>query len=176
MANEAKIYFITGVCGSGKTTALSILKTKLSKDKYDLHDLDERGVPAGGGRPWRFAETKYWVEIGRVNAEKEITTIVSGFARPSEMEELAPNQENIKFILLYAGPDTLEKRIQGRYPTEESRLKFQNKHNKTIEKFVEENVNFTETMKKEALEYGSEIIDTNQKTPDEVVEEIIKIV
>lgn len=176
MANDLKIYFITGVCGSGKTTAISILKTKLAQDKYDLHDLDERGVPAGGGRPWRFEETKYFIEIGRSNTEKGITTIVSGFARPSEMEELAPGQENIKFILLYAGPDTLEKRIQGRYPTEESRLKFQNKHNKTVEKFVEENVNFTETMKNEALEYGSEIIDTNQKTPDEVAEEIIKIV
>jgi hypothetical protein len=55
-------------------------------------------------------------------------------------------------------------------------LKFQNKHNKTVEKFVEENVNFTEIMKKEAMDYGSEIIDTNQKTPDEVVEEIIKSV
>ena len=78
--------------------------------------------------------------------------------------------------MLYALPDTLEQRIQGRYPTEESRLKFQTKHSKTVEKFVEENVNFAEIMQKEAMDYGSEIIDTNQKTPDEVVEEIIKIV
>ena len=170
---QKKIYFITGVCGSGKTTALSLLKNMLSKDSYDLHDLDERGVPKNGGRHWRFEETKYLISIGKENAEKGITTIISGFARPSETKELAPLQKNISFILLYADANTIEQRIRGRYPTEESIKKFTDKRGKTIDQFVQENTNFTETMRIEAEEYGSHIIDTNNKTPDEIAREIV---
>jgi len=176
MPDITKIYFITGVCGSGKTTVLSLLKNMLPKDLYDLHDLDERGVPKNGGRLWRFEETKYLISIGKENTEKEITTIISGFSRPSETKELAPEQKNISFILLYANPDTIEERIRGRYPTEESIKKFTDSRGKTIDQFVQENRNFTETMRIEAEEYGCNIINTNNKTPGEITREIIAIV
>ncbi len=175
MPDTKKIYFITGVCGSGKTTALSLLKNMLSTDLYDLHDLDERGVPKGG-RPWRFDETKYLISLGKENAEKGVTTILSGFFRPSEMKELAPEQKNTSFILLDTDADTLEKRIQGRYPTEESRKKFSDKHGKTIEQFAQENVNFMETMRAEAKEHGNTIINTTNKTPKMVAKEIVTVV
>jgi hypothetical protein len=41
---------------------------------------------------------------------------------------------------------------------------------------VQENINFTETMKTEAIEYGCEIIDSNNKTTEIVSEEIISII
>ena len=173
---EYKIYFITGVCGSGKTTALLLLKSLLPKDKYDLHDLDERGVPKGGGRAWRFEETKYLISLGKQNTEKGITTVISGFSRPSETKDLAPEQKNISFILLDADSNTIEQRILGRYPTEESRAKFTEKQGKSIEQFIQENTSFTETMRREAHEYGSYIIDTNNKTPEMIAGEIFNIV
>ncbi len=132
MNNTKKIYFITGVCGTGKTTALSLLKNLLPKDKYDLHDLDERGVPKNGGRTWRFEETKYLISIGKENTEKGITTIISGFSRPSETKDLAPEQKNISFILLDADAKTIEQRIRGRYPTEKAVANFTDKHGKTV--------------------------------------------
>jgi len=175
-SNTKKIYFITGVCGAGKTTTLTFLKSMLSKDLYDLHDLDERGVPQNGGRQWRFEETKYLISIGQENIKKGITTIISGFSRPSEIKELVPEQKNISFILLDADPDTIEKRILGRYPTEESRKKFTDKHKKTIEQFAQENINFIETIRTEAKEYGSKVINTNNKTPDIVAREMVEVV
>ena len=41
---------------------------------------------------------------------------------------------------------------------------------------MQENTNFTETMRAEAEEYGSHIIDTNNKNPDEIAMEIVSIV
>jgi len=40
-----KIYFITGVCGVGKSAAIPYLKELLSKDHFDVRDFDERGCP-----------------------------------------------------------------------------------------------------------------------------------
>ena len=55
-----KMYFISGVSGVGKTSSMEILKRDLS-EQYVVKDFDERGVPKGGGRPWRLAATKYWI-------------------------------------------------------------------------------------------------------------------
>ena len=176
MSNTTKIYFITGVCGTGKTTVLSILKNILPKDLYDLHDLDERGVPKNGGRQWRLEETKHFISVGKENAEKGIVTIISGFFRPSEIKDIAPDQENAHFILLDADSNTVEKRIHDRYSTEESRKKFTDKHGKTVEQFVQENISFTDTIRAEAREYDNTIIDTNNKTPEMVAREVAGVV
>jgi hypothetical protein len=91
-----KIYFVTGVNGVGKTSVIPYLKSML-RDKFEVHDFDERGVPDNVGRQWRIEETDYWIKLGEVNFQKGIITVVCGFARPSEQ-----NNPSVGFILLDA--------------------------------------------------------------------------
>ena len=47
--------------------------------------------------------------------------------------------------------------------------------NDGIYNFIKENTNFSETMLAEAKEYGSFVVDTNDKSPDLVAKEILEI-
>ena len=46
--NNKNIYFISGVSGVGKTSVMMELK-KIEGAFFDVHDFDERGVPAAAG-------------------------------------------------------------------------------------------------------------------------------
>jgi len=63
-----KIYFISGVSGVGKSSTIHHLKKLLSEDKYDIRDIDERGVPDGGGLEWLNKETRHWLDVAKLNA------------------------------------------------------------------------------------------------------------
>ena len=171
-----KIYFITGVCGSGKTATGKVLKEKFSPDEFAIHDLDERGVPGKDGRKWRLDETKYFIELGNKNAERGISTIVSGFARPSEIAELVPGQNNIVCVLLDAQPGTIEERLHGRYSTPESREKFSLKHQKSVEQFIDENCIFIPVLRKECEKYVCPIVITDEKSIGTVAGEVAGLI
>ncbi|PIR41446.1 MAG: hypothetical protein COV31_01055 [Candidatus Yanofskybacteria bacterium CG10_big_fil_rev_8_21_14_0_10_46_23] len=171
-----KIYLITGVCGSGKTSVIKPLNKLLPTGKYDIHDLDERGVPNNAGRTWRFNETRYFIDLGNKNLEKGISTIICGFSRPSEVAELMPGQTNISFILLDAQPETIRKRILGRYPTKESEEKFTKQTGETISEFIDKNCNFLPVLRKECQEYKCEIVVTDDKSSEAVAGEVAKVV
>lgn len=83
-----KIYFISGVSGVGKTSTLKHLKSVLSPDFYDIRDLDERGVPDGGGFNWLNNETRYWLDVAKDNAKNGKSTFVCGFANPELFEKV----------------------------------------------------------------------------------------
>ena len=82
-----EMYFISGVSGVGKTSSMEILKTDLP-EQYVVKDFDERGVPKGGGRPWRLNETKYWILEGKRAALDEKILVVCGLVNPEELDEM----------------------------------------------------------------------------------------
>jgi 2-phosphoglycerate kinase len=162
-----KIYFITGVNGVGKTTVIEHLKSQLGSG-FEVHDFDERGVPNNVGRQWRIDETKYWIELGLANYDKRIKTVVCGFARPSEQD----NPE-VGFILLDADQNTIKKRLWNRYQTPESIETIERVSGKTVDQFIQDNINFSETIRDEAKEYGIRIINTTPLNPEEVAKTVI---
>ncbi|MGV8084628.1 MAG: AAA family ATPase [Candidatus Bilamarchaeum sp.] len=163
-------YFITGVSGVGKTTTIEHLKAKLPFG-YEIHDFDERGVPDGADRQWRINETEHWIELGAKNAEQNITTIICGFARPSEIG----HHESVGFVLLDATPETIRKRLWNRYQTPRSIEGIERVANKSVDEFIEDSVNFSSVMHDEAQNYGVDIIDTNELSPDQVADKIVEI-
>lgn len=46
------VYFVSGVCGVGKSSIMPYLKELLPADNYDVRDFDERGVPDGADSNW----------------------------------------------------------------------------------------------------------------------------
>lgn len=164
-----KIIFIIGVNGVGKTAVIKPLKSLLD-NRFEIHDFDERGVPNNVQRQWRLDETRYWIELGKENIKKNISTIICGFARPSEIER----DQFIELILIDADEETIEKRLWNRYQTPESIENIERTVGKTIQRFVSDNVRFSSKLREEAQQYGLDVVDTSALTPEQVAQEIVK--
>ena len=174
---KPKIYFISGVCGVGKSAIIPHLKDLLEKDKYDIRDFDERGVPDGADHSWRKAEVKKWLEIGTRSAQVGITTIICGFVKKKDFEEAVGSvTPPIETILLDANAETIRKRLMGRYSKNGIFDDTQKVIGKPVQEFIESNVYYCDIMRKEGVEEGAKIIDTSHSTPEEVARKVLDIV
>jgi len=172
MTYHPKIYFITGVCGVGKSAVIPYLKLFLNDKKYNIYDFDERGVPDEAGRNWRIKETKYWINFAKKNIKNNISTIICGFSNP---EEIVNN--NINFILLDADNKIIKNRIIGRYKTEKSKQELKRVMNVGVDVFVKNNVSFLLTFKN-ICEKDKRccVVSTINKLPKDIAREIVKII
>lgn len=175
MINKPRIYFVTGVCGVGKSAVIPHLKLLLNDKNYDIHDFDERGVPDKADRQWGTEEAKRWIDFGMENIKKSISTIVCGFTNPEEI--IYNNNDNIKFILLDANEGTIEQRINGRYKTEESKKELKRATNCTVEKFIKNNTSFLATLRNICeKDERCNVVDTINKSSENVAKQVIEII
>lgn len=173
---QPKIYFISGVCGVGKSSLIPYLKKLLPSDKYDVRDFDERGVPDGADRNWRKSEVKKWLVIGEVSAKEGTSTVVCGFVKTKDFEELVTEATpNIKLILLDADSETIRKRLMGRYSNDGVFDETKKVIGKSVNEFIESNVYYCAIMRKECEEEGWKIIETSNLTPEEVSKKVVKL-
>lgn len=171
-----KIYFISGVSGVGKTSTMVHLKEMLNSDEYDIRDLDERGVPDGGGLEWLNNETRYWLDVAKKDAQSGKSTIICGFANPELFKEVYRSGEDVpaELILLHASPQVLEERLRQRHSTPDSVKEIERASGVPLEKFIEDNKSFTPTLKTIFEKNGGVIIETDNKSPKNVAGEIVK--
>lgn len=170
---KSKTIFIIGVNGVGKSTLLPYLKSLLPEDKFETHDFDERGVPDNADKNWRINETTYWISLGERNKEKGMSTLICGFIKPHEITENSKDLSDAPVIFfLDADEETIEKRIKSRYLTEESVVELNRTTGKSIEKFIMDNIYISSLLKKDYKELGCRIIDTNDRTPEDIAQEI----
>jgi broad-specificity NMP kinase len=173
-----KIYFISGVCGVGKTSTLKHLKNVLDTNLYDVRDLDERGVPNGGGFEWLNNETRYWLDVAKENSKQGKSTIICGFANPELFEQVHKQEEDIpaQIILLNASADTIRKRLEGRHTTSESIAEIERASGVSLEQFIENNTTFSTQFKKIFETRNLPIVETDDKNPEEVTREVIGVI
>ena len=178
MSNTYQAYFISGVCGVGKSSVLVHLKEILPTDKFDVRDFDERGVPDGGGPAWHNVETLHWLMIAAENAKAGKSTIVCGFENPEDFRKLFKEGEHltVALILLDASSDILRARLSGRYASPDSVKEINRASGVPLGKFVEDNISFAPKLRAIFEEEGSPIIDTDNKSPDEVAREIVETI
>jgi broad-specificity NMP kinase len=177
MKQELKVYFISGVCGVGKTSSIKHLKNLLSGADYDIRDFDERGVPDGGGFKWHTEETLNWLKIAKENAISGRSTIITGFQNPEEFKKIYSPLDCIPatIILLNASSDTIRRRLLGRYPTEESILEINRASGVPLDKFVEDIISFAPILRDIFQKENCPIIETDNKTSEEVAREILRL-
>ena len=157
----------------GKSALIPYLKLLLNKKHYDVHDFDERGVPSNADRKWRIKETKYWLNLGKMNIKNNISTVICGFSNPKEII----NNDYTEFIFLDAESGTIKQRISGRYQTEKSRKEIERVSGNTVEKFIKDNIDFVETFRNICQnDKRCSIIDTNNKSPKKVAEQVVKVI
>ena len=175
MNHKPKIYFITGVCGVGKSAVIPDLKLSFDKKDFDIHDFDERGVPSGVNREWRKKETEFWLNLGRLNLKNNISTIICGFSNPKEV--IYNNIDNTRFILLDAEKETIKNRIAKRYKTKKSEQELKRVSACSVESFIEDNADFSEILRIICQnDKRCDIIDTTDKSPKEVAKQITEII
>ena len=177
MTKAPQVYFISGVCGVGKSSVITHLKNILPVGSYDIRDFDERGVPDGGGQEWHDKETLYWLEVAAANAQENKSTIVCGFRNPEQFVKVHNKEKHLpaQLFLLHASGNTIRERLLGRYPTPESIAEINRASGESLNKFVEGNVLFAPQLRKIFEKEGVPIIDTDTKTPEEVAQEIVKL-
>lgn len=173
-----KVYFISGVSGVGKTSTLKHLKNMLDENLYNIRDLDERGVPDGGGIEWLKSETRYWLDIAKENSKLGKSTIICGFANPELFDEIYKKDIDIpaKIILLNISSDNLRKRLEGRHDTLESVKEIERASGVSLNEFIENNIKFLSEFKKIFEDRGLPIIETDDKTPEIVSKEVIDVI
>ena len=168
-----KMYFISGVSGVGKTSSMEILKKDLS-EQYVVKDFDERGVPKGGGRPWRLAETQYWILEGKRFALEEKILIVCGLVNPEELALMEETKEvEVKIILLDAPGEVIAKRLNKRNSDEKVRTGLEQTVG-SVDAFIKGSSDFAPILRDICIEGNVPVVDTAEMTPDEVVVEIKK--
>jgi thymidylate kinase len=171
------VFFVIGANGIGKTTVLNFLKNKLSGNGFSAHDFDERGVPDNAGKDWRRSETEYWLSFGIENKKLNKNTVVCGFMKPEEIEETAQKLgDRPVVILLDADSDTISERIRSRYLGESSIQELFRTTNKSVEKFIEDNVYYSNILRDSCLRNNYTIINTTKKTVSQVAEEVARFI
>ena len=170
---QNRIYFVTGVCGVGKTSVIPFLRTALESEKYDVHDFDERGVPNNADRKWRLEETRHWIETGRKNFDLGKSTVICGFSTPYEIKEMnVADGIDIVFYLLDANTETIRTRLERRNSNPAILADLQRATGKSLKQFINENTTFATTLREACSESNCHIIDTSTKDISEVAKEI----
>ncbi len=167
---SAKIIFIIGANGVGKTTVMNEVQKLLPGSYFEVHDFDERGVPNNADKTWRISETNYWVSAGKENQKKGVSTLIFGFSKPEEIGSEA------EIILLDVNEKTIQERIKNRYQTEESLVELTRTTGKTLEKFITDNIYVSSLLRKSCDVLGCKIVSTDAKAPESIAAEILSIV
>jgi len=166
-----KIFFISGVCGVGKTSIIPYLKKLLPQSNYEVYDFDARGVPENTDRKWRISETKHWMGKGLELIKKNKNLVVCGFTNPDEVK----SPETI-FILLTAQPNIIRQRLAKRYTKNGTFDKTQKIIGLPIKEFIDNNVQFAEKLENIFRKHNSPIIDTSKLSPEKVAQAVADII
>ena len=171
---KCKIYFISGVSGVGKTSTLEHLKKILPKSTFDVRDFDERGVPDGGGPTWHNNETRHWLDVAAQNALSGKSTVISGFTNPEQFKKIHNPEKDIpaQVILLDVSPEVLKKRLYGRHMTPKSKQEIERAAGTSLDEFVEQCASFAPQLRSIFEQHNFPIINTDDKTPEEVSQEV----
>ncbi len=172
-----KIYFISGVNGVGKTSIILFLKTLLPSNQFEVHDFDERGVPAMADSNWRISETKYWVDLSVELFSKGKCIIVCGFVKVADFQEmLSDDSLGIITIFLDATPEIIRQRLVARYTKDGYFDESQMVAGKPINVFIDGNIWILGQMKESFAKLNSPIVDTSKLTPAEVARKVANII
>lgn len=169
-----EIIFICGVNGVGKTAVVPKLKLFLSEKEFIIHDFDERGVPENAGSVWRKSEINYWLDQAVKDAENNLTSIICGFIKPTDLGDAIKDVgSKIRCILLDAKPEVIRARLTQRYTRNGVFDPKEKIIGKTVQEFIEGNVYIREQMKADFEKLNCSVIDTSDLTPVEVAEKVV---
>lgn len=144
------ILFITGGSAAGKTTLYASLRSDSRLAELEIHDMDERGVPAVGRGPWRAFRAQELLYAAGQAFEQGRASVICGNIQPHEIIESPYFKQsyNVHFLYLEISLDTLRKRLAARIKAHEAAGTFDESFNKaTYTQAVHANQEFARKVK-----------------------------
>jgi len=166
-----KIYFVTGVSTSGKSTIIPELKAKLP-DKFVVYDFDEKGVPRNVNQKWRYETTQYWFNVAMNNSKKGKNTIICGYSMPDEIKEISKKYDvKSNICLLDVSSKEITKRLNKRFSTPQKVKVLKKITGETLDECINGNILEAQTIKKQCQK--CKIYNTSKTTPKKTAQEIV---
>lgn len=147
---------------------------QLLPTSFVVLDFDSRGVPDGADHAWRKSEAAHWIAEGTTYQERGQRLIVCGFVKPNDFDSTAPGEPQI--IVLDADANTIRERLMGRYTKNGFFDETQTVIGKPVQEFIDGNVWYSQKMREESAGEGLPLVDTSNKTPEEVAREVVRII
>jgi broad-specificity NMP kinase len=154
------IFIILGTSSAGKSMVCNAIRSK--KPEWAVFDIDEEGVPEHPTKEWRRERTNQLLKKVKENQEKDV--ILCGVIVPSEVKESKEytNEIAIHYIFLKVNEEIIKERLEARAYSE---------------KEIADNINWSNYLEEEVKNQENQtIVDASEKTKDEVLEEILKII
>jgi hypothetical protein len=110
-------FFITGVSGVGKSTALRLAgQMGGAERRFCFRDIDEAGVPAGVDREWRREQVARWLDEAARQHRQGRMLVLSGVVEPDDVDHACDPATAVaaRFCLLDASDAVLAARLHGR--------------------------------------------------------------
>ncbi len=169
-----QIFFIIGACGVGKSTLVPLLEKGLPTD-FEIHDFDERGVPANVDIEWRQSELLYWLTLSKQNLDKKVSTIICGFVKPDEIIDFSKSLGVHPVVcLLHVDKEHLASRLLQRYSSESAVLELLRTTRKSVEDFVQNSIYTSSLLSTDSKKHQFFVVDTSKLAPAQVCAEAIK--
>lgn len=173
--NKAILYLITGANGSGKSTLVPLLKKKLTTE-YDIHDIDEFGVPENVDSEWRRKQTRYWMRIAKSNAKRNIKTVLCGLTIPEEVYKIKKNQSGIlvRIGLLDVSAPQIKKRLMKRFSTPAKIRNLKKVTGLNVSDCISANVKHAKVLRQQCRRYKCRVFNTSHTTPLKTVAQVVR--
>ncbi|NCS98977.1 AAA family ATPase [Candidatus Parcubacteria bacterium] len=162
-----KLYFITGASGSGKTTLIKNLEKKNLRG-VETFIFDSVGVPSeeemkekyGSGEKWQKETTKYWVRKIKESYLDKSDVVLDGSINYDFIEEACKQfkLQNFKIILIDCSDEERKKRLIDRGQGE---------------LYNQDMINWSQSLRKTAIEKNYTIIDNTNYSQEETLEELL---
>jgi len=160
--NRPKIYFITGVNTSGKSTLVPLL-LKILPAGFFVRDFDARGVPKNVDEKWRQNTTKFWLEFAYRNYRRGISTVISGLAIPSEIHRVVRKtfRRRIKIAFLEVSAKQISKRLYRRCSTPAKVKNLKEVTGLTVTECIAANIKHAQVLRKDCKKFKCRTFNTS---------------
>ena len=160
MDRKSSMFFVTGVCGVGKTSIYPYLRRELRT--YMVYDFDEIAVPSRPSIDWRIATTEYWVDVCIENHALGRKTILLGMTVPHEVIPFLPKSlwKELRYLLLDISWEERIRRLRCRNETRDFILN-EKKNWENLRIWLERSV------------FQFDVVDTNDLTIKEIAQRVV---
>ena len=153
------VFFITGACGTGKSTLVDYLKMDLPF--AEVHDFDEGGVPEGADRNWRKQRTNEWLKKAKSYQEQGRSAVICGLSVPDEIRNSPAYSQslNVHYGIIHVSQKEIRRRLELRG---------------WKGKLLEDNVNWAKDLDQYVkAEKGHYVVDGERNDPGQMAKKFI---
>jgi predicted kinase len=177
---RARITFVCGVCGVGKSTLRPFLEMILPPARFVVHDFDDTAIRNwSDNTPSPLAEAVAaarvrWLHAGLMSARhgRECVILGPSFIRRESLREFSELHElDVLLVLLDAEPSTIRQRLQKRHPSPTDSVYLMG-----VDAFIDRTLEHCAYLKTIYEEDGYARVETDGRSPQEISRSVADVI